>query len=477
MIGRVIGEYEIVQRVGEGGMGTVYKAWDRKFDRLVAIKVLSPRPGAEPQQLVRFEREARLASALHHPHIATIHDRGEVDGQPFLVLEFIAGGTLRDWIAGHTSEGRAVPILDGLRIAIEIAKGLQHAHRQGVIHRDLKTDNLMLTEHGIVKITDFGLARVLLDEHPTGDEETVGTIAYLSPERAQGLPVDLACDIYSFGIVLIELFVGRLPFLARHPAEIIYDIINTPVPPLREYRPDAPEDLGSVIARATAKKPRERYQNAGEMLADLQQVYDQFVAFQTQPISITPPRSPRKDRRVVLALAIASLALILSIAGFVVQQRGPTVTGGGASPAVAAEVSVAVLPVRNLTGDAGQDNTADGITELLITELAKVPGLRVTSTSSAMRFKGSDKPVTEIARELGVVRLVQGSLQRSGSTVRVTMQILDTSADRYVWAGTFERSIGDGADLSQSLAAEIAGGIRNQLRPEAERPPDGRPNP
>ena len=170
-------------------MGTVYKAWDRKFDRLVAIKVLSPRPGAEPEQLVRFEREARLASALHHPHIATIHDRGEVDGQPFLVLEFIAGGTLRDWIAGHTSEGRAVPIEDGLRIAIEIAKGLQHAHRQGVIHRDLKTDNLMLTEHGIVKITDFGLARVLLDEHPTGDEETVGTIAYLSPERAQGLPV------------------------------------------------------------------------------------------------------------------------------------------------------------------------------------------------------------------------------------------------------------------------------------------------
>ena len=330
---------------------------------------------------------------------------------------------------------------------------------------------------GSVRITDFGLARVLLDEHPTGDEETVGTIAYLSPERAQGLPVDLACDIYSFGIVLIELFAGRLPFLARHPAEIIYDIINTPVPPLREYRPDAPEDLGSVIARATAKKPRERYQNAGEMLADLQQVYDQFVAFQTQPISITPPRTPRKDRRIVLALAIASLALILSIAGFVLQQRAPTVTGSGTSPAVAAEVSVAVLPVRNLTGDAGQDNTADGITELLITELAKVARLRVTSTSSAMRFKGSDKAVTEIARELGVVRLVQGSLQRSGSTVRVTMQILDTSADRYVWAGTFERSIGDGEDLSQSLAAEIAGGIRNQLRPEVENSPDGRPNP
>ena len=476
MIGRVIGEYEIVQRVGEGGMGTVYKAWDRKFDRLVAIKVLSPRPGAEPQQMVRFEREARLASALHHPHIATIHDRGEIDGQPFLVLEFIAGGTLRDWIARHASEGRAVPIEDGLRIAIEIAKGLQHAHRQGVIHRDLKTDNLMLTEHGIVKITDFGLARVLLDEHPTGDEETVGTIAYLSPERAQGLPVDLACDIYSFGIVLIELFAGRFPFLARHPAEIIYDIINTPVPPLRQYRPDAPEALENVIARATAKKPRERYQNAGEMLADLKHVYDQFVAFHTQPISITPPRAPRKDRRIVLALAVAFLALLLSIAGFVLQRRGPAASGADTSPAVPAEVSVAVLPLRNLTGDAAQGNLADGITESLITELAKVPELRVTSTSSAMRFKGSERPLSEIARELRVGRLVQGSLQQSGNSVRVTMQLLDTSADRYVWAGTFERSIGDGADLSQSFALEIAGGIRNQLRPAVEKP-DGGTNP
>ena len=468
MIGRVIGEYEIVQRVGEGGMGTVYKAWDRKFDRLVAIKVLSPRPGAEPQQLVRFEREARLASALHHPHIATIHDRGEVDGRPFLVLEYIAGGTLRDWIGRHGTEGRAVPIEDGLRIAIEIAKGLQHAHRQGVIHRDLKTDNLMLTEHGIVKITDFGLARILLDEHPTGDEETVGTIAYLSPERAQGLPVDLACDVYSFGIVLIELFAGRLPFLARHPAEIIYDIINTPVPALRQYRPDAPEALESVIARATAKKPRERYQNAGEMLADLQHVYDQFVAFHTQPISITPPRAPRKDRRIVLALAVAFLALVLSIAGFVLQRRGPAPASGEGSPAAAAEVSVAVLPLRNLTGDAAQDNLADGITETLITELAKVPGLRVTSTSSAMRFKGSGKALPEIARELGVNRLVQGSLQRSSNSVRVTAQLLDTAADRYVWAGTFERAAGDVEESQQSLALEIAEAIRERLRAGGE---------
>lgn len=458
-------------------MGTVYKAWDRKFDRLVAIKVLSPRPGAEPQQMVRFEREARLASALHHPHIATIHDRGEVDGQPFLVLEYIAGGTLRDWISRHQSEGRPVPIADGLRIAIEIAKGLQHAHRQGVIHRDLKTDNLMLTEHGIVKITDFGLARILSDEHPTGDEETVGTIAYLSPERAQGLPVDLACDIYSLGIVLIELFAGRLPFLAHHPAEIIYDIINTPVPPLRQYRPDAPEDLGSVIARATAKQPRERYQNAGDMLTDLQHVYDQFVVFQTQPVSIKPPRSPRKDRRVILALAVAFLALVLSIAGFVMQQRGPARSGVGNIPVAAVELSVAVLPLRNLTGDAARDNLADGITESLITELAKVPELQVTSTSSAMRFKGSERTLSEIARELSVGRLVQGSLQQSGNSVRVTVQLLDTAADRYLWAGTFERTLGDVPDLSQSLALEISKAIRSQLRPGGDGPLDMGANP
>jgi serine/threonine protein kinase len=273
MIPQTVLHYEIEELIGEGGMGVVYAARDRKLNRRVALKFLPAKLVSSPESLERLRQEARAISALNHPHIETIYDLDDVDGQPFLVLEYLPGGTLRNKLEAIQGTGKKLALNDALRYAIEAAEGLAHAHRQGVLHCDIKTSNLMLAAEGAVKITDFGLARLADATAGAAEHGTVmGTLSYMSPEQARGQELDARTDIFSFGVVLFELLTGRLPFQSSDPTVLHPNFQATPVRRLRELRPDVPEALEGVVIRALQKQRDDRYQSASHLLSDLKNV-------------------------------------------------------------------------------------------------------------------------------------------------------------------------------------------------------------
>lgn len=453
MIGRLIDQYEVIEKLGEGGMGAVYKAVDRRLERFVAIKILAPRleENASPNDTARLDKEARAVSALSHPHIATIHDRGEHEGQPYLVFEYLAGGTLREKLQ---AAGGRLPIRDVLRYAVEAADALSHAHRRGVVHRDIKTDNMMLTDEGSLKITDFGLA-LRNAGRDTGDVQAQGTAAYMSPEQGRGVDVDQRSDIFSFGISLFELSTGRVPFEGPHPAAVAYDIIHTPTPAMGPLREDLPAELERIVLKATAKDPDKRYLSSAELLEDLQNLQQRYLTG-ALPSAADLRRSDRRAWRVGAA-AVAALALV-GVAGGWMSQRG-------ARPTADNPLTIAVLPFENLSRDASQDYLGEGVTESLMTDLARLPALRVVSRNSVRRFAYSGLSLREIASELGADRIVEGSVLRVGDRLRISAQLVDARADRHLWAESFEYSAEDVLKLQQEVARAVAAEVRQRLEP------------
>jgi serine/threonine protein kinase/Tol biopolymer transport system component len=269
MIGRTLGHYQIVEQLGEGNMGVVYKARDRELDRYVALKVLHRRLASSPEFIARFEREAKVISALNHPNIATIYGVSQADGLRFLILEYLPGGTLRLKLQ-KLAEGERFPILDVVQFALQVAEGLAHAHRRGVVHRDVKTDNVMLTEEGVLKVTDFGVAKIEMDLGLTEEGSVVGTMAYMSPEQVQGVGVDFRSDIYSFGVVVYELATGQLPFPSYHSAALIYDVVNSAPPAIAQFRDDVPPALERVVGECLRKQPEQRPASMGDIAVILE---------------------------------------------------------------------------------------------------------------------------------------------------------------------------------------------------------------
>ncbi len=474
MIGETISHYKILERLGEGGMGVVYKAHDQNLDRMVAIKVLSARGDSSTQDSLRFEQEAKAISSLNHPHIATIHDRGVVDGKPFLVLEYLGGGTLRERLLRCHAEGGQLPVKDILRYGIEAARALAHAHRRGVIHRDVKTDNLILTEDGILKITDFGVARWDAAARITGQGNLLGTAAYMSPEQAQGLSVDPRSDIFSLGVVLFELSTGLLPFDGFYPAAIAYDIIHTPVRSPRASRPDMPEALEHIIYRAMAKSPSDRYARMEDLLTDLEALQNTLLTGGSA--AAQPSLGPRTGRRTMIAAAIVFFALAAGVVGWrTLDNEGAPRTSGAAPSSRGGPLSIAVLPLANLSNDPTQDYLADGMTEALITDLAKTGDFRVISRTSVMQYKGGGKSLREIARELNVDRIVEGSVIKVGEEIRVTAQLIDTATDEHVWAESYQRNLTDVLALQEDVAQTIAREVKTQLGGHARRSQPVRP--
>jgi eukaryotic-like serine/threonine-protein kinase len=475
MIGQTISHYRILERLGEGGMGTVYKAHDEKLDRLVAVKVLSTRTETSPEDLLRFEQEAKAIAALSHPHIATIYDRGHVDGRPFLVLEYISGGTLREKLRSNLEPGGPLAAMDLLRYAVEASEALAHAHRRGVIHRDVKTDNLILTEEGHVKVTDFGLAKWTNSARITSQGSMLGTAAYMSPEQAQGVETDARSDVFSLGVVLFELATSKPPFEGLYPAAVVYDIIHTPTPSVLERRPDLPRPLEKIIHKAMAKSPQERYQSMEDLLADLEALRDSIISGSGKgPAMLAAPRSsPRRRARLLASAAVLGTLLVLA-AGWRVWKGGPSPFQGtpAASSGVEA-ISIAVLPLENLSNDPTQEYLADGMTEALITDLAKTGGFRVISRTSVMQYKGSTKSLREIAGELNVNRVVEGSVLQVGDEIRITAQLIDAATDEHLWAQSYQERLTDVLSLQQKVAQSIAAEVSSQLSTRAaiSRPP------
>ncbi|MFH1679391.1 MAG: protein kinase [Candidatus Eisenbacteria bacterium] len=451
MIGRTISHYRVLEKLGEGGMGVVYRAEDTKLGRTVALKFLPPELTKDSEAKQRFVREAQSASSLSHPHITTIYEIDEAEGLTFIAMECIEGGSLKKKI--HAGP---LPLDEAIGVAIQVAEGLQEAHEKGIVHRDIKPDNVMVTPKGQAKIMDFGLARSAGKTTLTKEGTTLGTVAYMSPEQARGEAVDHRTDIWSLGVVLYEMITGRLPFRGDHEPAIVYSILNEDPEPPTAVRTGVPMELERIVGKCLAKEAGGRFQRADELLVDLRSLA------RGSERAATAPRPEKRERSRVRTVLIAVGVLVAFAAASAVIQR---IFYRGAPSAID---SIAVLPLENLSGDPEQEYFADGMTEALIADLAKISALRVISRTSAMRYKGTDKSLPQIARELNVQAIVEGAVVQAEGRVRITAQLIHAPADKHLWAESYERDLTDVLALQGAIARAIAQEIRVALTPQEE---------
>jgi eukaryotic-like serine/threonine-protein kinase len=457
LVGKKISHYRILHKLGGGGMGVVYEAEDARLGRHVAMKFLPEDLARDIQALERFQREARAASVLNHPHICTIYDFGEYEHGPFIVMEALEGSTLKQRISG-----RPLPCELIIDLGIQIAEALEAAHAKGILHRDIKPANIFVVKHSHAKLLDFGLAKLagataetLLSQEATADHEDakdltipgvlMGTAPYMSPEQTRGEHLDARSDVFSFGAVLYEMATGQPPFSGETIARIREAIANLEPALPRKLNPRVPAGLERVILKALKKKPAERYQHAADLRADLRGVQGKI--------------SQRWLRRA--ALAALPLLVLLVVLGW----KFDWLKSG---PRLGTVRSIAVLPLANLSHDPEQEYFADGMTEQLTTDLGQISALRVISRTSAMRYKSTNKSVPQIARELNVDAVVEGSVERAGDQVRITAQLIEAPSDRHLWARSYERDLKDVLRLQDDVAKEIAGEVKIKLTPQEQ---------
>jgi serine/threonine-protein kinase len=460
MVGQALGKYRIVEKLGEGGMGIVYRARDEGLNRNVAVKILPPGALTDEGSRKRFRKEALTLAKLNHPNIESLYDLDNKDGVDFLVMEYVPGATLAERLAGG-----ALPEKEVLTLGMQVAAALEEAHDQGVVHRDLKPGNIGVTPKGQVKLLDFGLAKVLpqaaevdITVSLTETPAMAGTLPYMPPELLRGEPTDTRSDIYSLGVVLYEMSTGQRPF--REPlASRLTDAIlhQLPIAP-RTLDPRVSPELERIILKCMEKKQENRYQSAKELRVDLGRL-----------LPSTAGAAPARRRYRFLApvnlwlMAGGAVALFAALAVLNIGVAREKLLGKGITPRIE---SIAVLPLENLSGDPQQEYLADGMTETLIAHLAKISSLRVISRTSVMRYKGTNKALPEIARELGADALIEGSVMRSGSRIRITAQLIYAPSDKHLWGESYERDLSDVMVLQSEVARAIAHEIKIKLTPQ-----------
>ncbi len=457
-----LAHYRIESVLGRGGMGVVYLAQDERLGRKVGLKLLPPALVADEAQLQRLEREARAASALNHPNIVTVHEIGESDGTRYIATEFVDGTTLRERIAQGL-----IPPNEAVEIALQIASALALAHEAGIVHRDIKPENIMLRRDGLVKVLDFGIAKLTASGPESALRTRVGavmgTVAYMSPEQARGLEVDSRTDLWSVGVILYEMITGRPPFAGPTPTDVIISIAEHAPAPLGENAPATPAQLERLVKKALAKKPEDRPQSAQDLIVELKAVR-RLLETGSDPErrgeGAAGRGSPSSARRLHLAVAIVAVVLIAGVGSWFWLGLGATRDSQ--------IKSLAVLPLENLSGDAGQDYFADGITESLITDLSKVGALRVISRVAVTPYKGTRKPLPEIGRELEVDAVLTGSVARSEGRARISVQLMNAATAQNLWGETYERDLRDLLTLHREVARDIVDTISIRLTPQEE---------
>jgi serine/threonine-protein kinase len=466
--GATVSHYRVGNRLGSGGMGVVYQAEDTRLGRTVAIKFMPDDWTGDPVAISRFQREARAASALNHPNICTLHDVGEVDGRPFLVMEYLEGNTLQALLeAGPLEVDRA------LDLAIQAAEALDTAHSAGIVHRDIKPGNLFMTSRGQLKIMDFGLAKLTSGAAPvssgpdaatvvihdvTSPGAAIGTIAYMSPEQARGEPLDARTDLFSFGVVLFEMISGSSPFRAPTTALVFDAILNRDAPALTNVRPVAPAALDLIVHKALEKNRDLRYQSAAEMRADLKRLKRDRESGRFAPTEdvikgtgakATVPE-PKPKRRVGWIAAAALAVVAAAGGGWYAFSDSPLDT-------------LAVLPFTNVAGDPNTEYLSDGISESITSSLSQIPKLKVRSFSSVLRFKGKNVDPQEAARSLKVRGIVTGRLVRRGSDISISTELIDTRSELQVWGDQYTRPVADLVAVQEQISREISEKLRVRL--------------
>jgi serine/threonine-protein kinase len=458
LTGRRVSHFYVHEVLGHGGMGVVYRAVDVDLARAVALKFLLPHLTLARSAKERFQTEARAASALDHPNICTVHETGETgQGQIFIAMAYYGGETLKDRLA----RTERIPLDETIRITRETLQGLSAAHAVGIVHRDLKPANLMFTPSGLLKILDFGLAKVR-DPGLSNPDHRPGSIAYMSPEQLRGDPVDHRTDLWSLGVVLFQMLTGRLPFGSGEGLSTIYSTFHEQPPSPSEFQPDIAAAIDEIVRKLLARNPEDRYAGAEAVLADLSSI---------GTAAGIPARRRPKGTTTRRRWAMATTAIVvMSIAAVAARQQWLPGSADGALPdaladssPAAAQPSIAVLPFADLSPARDQEYFADGVSEEILNALARIPGLSVSARTSSFSLKGRSLPIADVARQLGVEAVLQGSVRRMGDRIRINAQLIDARSERALWSQAFDMELGDIFAIQAEIAGRIAAALEIQF--------------